>query len=289
MNEAEPDLCLPPRPLRNSGGLRLPPGTCDTHFHVFAAGAPLASPRSYTPQIQTIQDWMALARSFNIERGVLVQPSVYGTDNSVLLAALAQAPDRLRGVVVVGRDSTESELHALHRQGVRGIRINLRNKSGVGYEVLKQFAPVIRDLGWHVVFQIGPDAIETVAGLTQQHDVIGIIDHLAFMPLDDLGPARDVLLRALDTGRVYAKISAPYRLRDMPAYAGYRALLSTLTVCYPERLLWGTDWPHTELFETVPEEDDLIALTLSVLTPEVRQAVLVSNPDTLYFRPFDVT
>jgi len=281
----EAPLCLPPRPLRNRAGLSLPAGTCDTHFHVFPEGTPLASPRSYTPTTQPLEGWLALARSFGIDRGVLVQPSVYGTDNSALLGTLATHPERLRGIVVIPPGTSDDALVRMDALGVRGIRINLRNKSGIGFDALADLAPRIRRLGWHVVFQVGPDTIATVADLTARHHIVGIIDHLAFMPLDEPGTAYEDLHRALDTGRIYVKISAPYRLRDHADHVGYRKLLSMLAVRYPNRLLWGTDWPHTELFESVPEDDDLVALSLSALPPESHESIFVKNPETLYFRP----
>lgn len=276
-------LCLPSRPLRNAGQLRLPDGTCDAHFHVFAPHAPLVSPRSYTPQMETLEGWLALADSFGIARGVLVQPSVYGTDNRVLLTALANHAERLRGVVVIPADTPVSEISRLDRLGVRGVRINLRNKGGIGLDALTDLVPRIRDFGWHVQFQVGPEAIATVTELTRLHDIVGVIDHLAFMALDASATPLDDLRRALDTDRVYVKISAPYRLESPDRDENYVRIVSMLTVCYPNRLLWGSDWPHTELFDQVPEDDDLVALSLAAIPAEHRDRVFVTNPKNLYF------
>ncbi len=272
-------MCLAPRPLRNPAGLRLPDGTCDTHFHVFAAHAPLADPRSYTPQIETITNWQAVAQSFGFARGVLVQPSVYGLDNQVLLAALAEHPGQLRGIVVISADTPLSELERLDRLGVRGVRINLRNKSGVGLDVLSDLAPHIKSLDWHVQFQIGPDKLTTVAELCQRFDINGVIDHLAFMPLDPAEQAVVDMQRALDSGRVWTKISAPYRL----AGDAYGAVVSTLARDHGDRLLWGSDWPHTELFETMPEEDDLMALSLAAIPSQMHDLVFTQTAQTLYW------
>ncbi|SHF73008.1 Predicted metal-dependent hydrolase, TIM-barrel fold [Kaistia soli DSM 19436] len=275
-------LCLPPRPLRNPRGLRLPEGTCDSHLHVFSAGAPLASPRSYTPQMRGIEDWVAVAESFGIARGVLVQPSVYGLDNHVLLDALAAHPAQLRGVVVVDPAISDAELGTLDRAGVRGIRINLRNKAGIGLDAAAALAPRIRARGWHLQFQVGPDAIDSVAALAARHDIAAVIDHLAFMPLDDAPRPLATLQRALDDGRVHVKISAPYRLPGT-APDRYRSVVGALAASHPDCLLWGSDWPHTELFETVPEEDDLIALALDAVPAEAQRRVFVDNPALLYW------
>jgi predicted TIM-barrel fold metal-dependent hydrolase len=276
-------LCLAPRPLRNPKGLTLPPGSCDTHFHVFAPDAPLATPRSYTPQMETLSGWQALAESFGIARGVLVQPSVYGLDNRVLVDALTQAPDRLRGVVVIAPNTPDAELARLDRAGVRGVRFNLRNKSGIGFEALEALARRMLELGWHAQFQIGPEAVTTVGELAERHGLTGVIDHLAFMPLDPPGAALDDLCHVLQSGRIYVKISAPYRLRDTEGQDGYRKVLQALAVRYQNRLLWATDWPHTELFTAVPEDDDLIALSLDALPPDTHAAIFADNARTLYF------
>lgn len=276
-------LCLPPRPLRNPANLRLPEKTCDAHFHVFAPSALLVTPRSYTPRIEPIENWLSLAQTFGIARGVLVQPSVYGLDNRVLLTALAGNAARLRGVVVIPPETTDAELQRLDALGVRGVRFNLRNKSGIGFDAFASLAPRIRALGWHAQFQIGPEAIATVADLTARYDITGVIDHLAFIALDNPGTALDDLDRALGTGRVYVKISAPYRLSDAPNNQFYRSAVSMLTECYPNRVLWGSDWPHTELFKTVPEDDDLIALSLDAIPAAHHAAVFADNAATLYF------
>ncbi len=276
-------LCLPPRPLHNAAHLQLPPGTCDSHVHVFASDAPLASPRSYTPRTETLAGWLTLAESFGIARGVLVQPSVYGLDNSVLLAVLAEQRGRLRGIVVIAPDTGETELGRLDRLGVRGVRINLRNKAGLGLEALDALAPRIRNLGWHVQFQVGPDAIGTVAELCERHAIGGVIDHLAFMSLDPPGTALDELSRAIESGRVHVKISAPYRLRDTASHEGYRNALAILAARRPDRLLWGSDWPHTELFDTMPDDDDLVALSLAALPADTHQLVFAHNAEQLYW------
>lgn len=283
MTTSEAPLCLPPRPLTAPLPVQLPAGTVDTHVHVFKAGAPLATPRSYTPQILTIEDFWPYAKAVGIARGVLVQPSVYGTDNDVLLDALARHPEQLRGIAVVRPDSTVEALRRLDALGVRGLRINLRNKAGIGLDALAELAPKIRDLDWHVQFQVGPDAIATVAALAERHEVVGVIDHLAFMAPDAAGADLAALQRALDGGRIRVKISAPYRLRDTTDHAGYRAVVAALAASHADKLLWASDWPHTELFDTMPGDDDIVALSLSALPPHAHQRVFVQNPQQLYW------
>lgn len=283
MTEAEARLCLPPRPLTQPLSTRLPTGTIDTHFHVFRPGAPLATPRSYTPQMLTIADWLAHADATGIARGVLVQPSVYGLDNAVLLSALEAHPDRLRAIVVIPPDTGDAELVRLDRLGVRGVRINLRNKSGIGLDAVADLALRIRRLGWHMQFQVGPEAISTVGELAARHEITGVIDHLAFMTLDPVAPALADLQRALDTGRIRVKISAPYRLRDTADHTGYRQVVGTLVAHHPDTLLWASDWPHTELFDSMPSDADLMDLSLAALPAAAHEQVFVRNAETLYW------
>ena len=283
MTEAEAPLCLPPRPLTQPLSTRLQAGTIDTHFHVFRPGAPLATPRSYTPQMLTIADWLPYADATGIARGVLVQPSVYGLDNAVLLSALSEHPARLRGIVVIPSETSDAELARLDRLGVRGVRINLRNKSGIGLDAVADLAPRIRKLGWHMQFQVGPDAITTVSELAARHEITGVIDHLAFMTLDPVGPALSDLQRALDTGRIRVKISAPYRLRDTKDHAGYIKVVGSLVADHADTLLWASDWPHTELFDSMPDDADLVDLSLTALPAAAHEQVFVRNAETLYW------
>lgn len=279
----EAPLCLAPRVPRNPLGLTLPQGTVDCHFHVFDKLAALASPRSYTPQPEPLEGWLRLSDMFGVGRGVLVQPSVYGVDNSVLLASLARQRARLRGIVVVPADTSLPELQRLHELGVRGVRINLRNKAGIGLDAVETLAPRVRGLGWHLQFQVGPDQIATVADLCDLHQIDGVIDHLAFMSLEAPDVHLDSLDAALEGGQVWVKLSAPYRLRDHADHSGYRAVLTTLAARHPHRLLWGSDWPHTELFSAMPDEHDLVALSLDALPASLHEQVFVHNPQKLYW------
>jgi predicted TIM-barrel fold metal-dependent hydrolase len=208
---------------------------------------------------------------------------VYGLDNTVLLDALAHAPDRLRGIVVIAAETPVSEIARLDDLGVRGVRINLRNKGGLGIDALAGLAPRIRTFGWHVQFQVGPDAIGAVARLCDQYDIAGVIDHLAFMTLDAPEPALEDLQRGLDSGRVFTKISAPYRLKDNSSRGGYRRVVQKLAQDHAHRLVWGSDWPHTELFDSMPEEDELVALSLAAVPAQSHDLVFTQTAKLLYW------
>lgn len=278
--------CLPPRRIDRPLQTRLPRGSCDCHFHVFSPRAPLVEPRSYTPHIEPLAGWCRLAETAGIARGVVVQPSVYGLDNSVLLDALAAQPERLRGVAVIGPQTEGAELQHLHGAGVRGIRVNLRNLSGIGFDAVPRLARRAVPMGWHLQFQIGPEQIADVTGIAAQYEVPVVIDHAAFIPVEEpqAEAAIEALQRLLDGGRAYVKLSAPYRLSRQPHYPGFAQLVARLVASHPERLLWGSDWPHTELFEAMPEDGALVEATLGWLGSDaIRRQVLIANPESLYW------
>jgi predicted TIM-barrel fold metal-dependent hydrolase len=281
--EVEAALCLPPNTLTRLPRRALPAGTVDSHFHVFAEGAPLASPRSYTPQLVTLADWRAFADAAGIARGVLVQPSVYGFDNSVMLAALAADPDRLRGIAVVPETVPEAELLGLHRAGVRGVRCNTRNLGGLAFEAITGLARSIAPLGWMLQVQVRPAQLRALAALAPTLGVPIVLDHLGFVdPLQPAAALRD-LGPLLDAG-AYIKLSAPYRLSRAPAYRDVARIATALLQRYPQQFLWGSDWPHTELWDGMPDDADLIDFAGEWLADEAtRRAVFVETPQRLFF------
>jgi predicted TIM-barrel fold metal-dependent hydrolase len=280
-------LCLPPKPLDRSPAFRLPAGTVDAHFHVVAADAPLAVPRNYTPPPSTLHDWLTFAAAVGIDRGVIVQPSVYGRDNSALLSALAALPERLRGVVVVDPGISDEDLSRLARSGVRGIRINTRNPGGLTLDAVPALARRIASLGWHIQLLVDESSLAALAALATTCEVPLVIDHMALVPVDDpvrLMAALAGLTRLLDSGNCYVKLSAPYRLTDVRGWESIRAPVEALVKANPDRLFWGSDWPHTELFRLAPDDADLIDSIHDWLQDDhTRQKVFVSNPNRFYW------
>jgi len=285
LTAADAPLCLPPRPL-NRAPRALPDGAVDTHFHVFADGVPLASPRSYTPHMRTLADWQAYAAAVNIAQGVLVQPSVYGFDNSVLLDALAADRANLRGIVVLHPETDKAEFQRLDRLGVRGVRVNTRNKGGLPFSAIAALSARIADLGWMLQFQVRPAQLEALAALLPAIACPVVLDHLGFLDLDaaDAGAQLAKIQQLLDAPDCYAKLSAPYRLTHAAGYSAFADAARQLLASHPERLLWGSDWPHTELFDQMPDDAELIELTHDWLGDEgVAHQVLVTNAQTLFF------
>ncbi len=270
-------LCLQPRALRTGSRITLPDGTIDTHIHVFTATAPLAPSRTYTPRIMTLADWHAFADELAISRAVVVQPSVYGFDNQVLLDALATAPDRLRGVVVVASDVPEPELERMHELGVRGVRINTRNTAGIAFNEAGALMSRIAPLGWTAQFQVNPSQLDDLAALSGRAAPPMVIDHLGFIDLSSDGEL-GILQRLMDVGNVHVKISAPYRLDRSPRFASFGHAVRRLARSHPQRLLWASDWPHTELWTDMPDDVELIEQTLSWMPDSAtRDLIFVAN------------
>ena len=283
----EGGLCLPPKPLVRLPSRPLPAGTVDTHFHVFAAGAPLATPRNYTPWMMTLDDWLGFAAALSVDRGVVVQPSVYGRDNDVLLAALGACPDRLRGVAVVDPGASDSEFNRLDAAGVRGVRINTRNVGGLSIDRVEEIGRRIAPLGWHIQLQVDSSSLEALDWVVARCPVPIVIDHLGLIPVGDRS-ARDPrladLLDVLKTGRCYVKLSAPYRLTRTESYRGVDAVVAAILNVRPDRLIWGSDWPHTELWRAMPDDANLVDLTQVWLgNDENRRLVFVENAARIYW------
>lgn len=270
------------RPEIRTPDLALPAGACDCHCHVIGApGAGELSPdRGYTPPEAALPAYLNMARVLKLARCVLVQPSVYGTDNRVMLDALDQLGDAARGVVVVDPQVTDEELRALHDRNVRGIRINTACPGGLRLEDAKRLAPRIAPLGWHLQLFCGLADIRGNAEWLGGLDVPIVIDHFGFPANSD----EAATLRALRTEYdFWFKLSAPYRISAAPHPYDVAAYLDALLQRGTERLLWGTDWPHTDLSAHMPDDGDLCDLLADWLPDAAqRQVVLVTNPEHLY-------
>ncbi|WP_163875980.1 amidohydrolase family protein [Rhizobium laguerreae] len=284
--DVEAPLCLPRRPLTRMPRAALPQGTVDTHFHVFRAGAPLNTPRSYTPDIATIADWIEFSGSLGVARGVMVQPSVYGLDNRVLLEALAAYPDRLRGIVVIVPETAKTEIERLDRLGVRGVRINTRNKGGLPLAAARTLAQSVAPLGWSLQLQINPEQLSDIAATLSGIRLPIVIDHLGFIPLarETRSLHVDALKRLMDRAEAYVKVTAPYRLSKDVNYDGFAEVGQALAASHAERLLWGSDWPHTELWDGMPDDTELVeTMQAAIDDPAVAEKIFVRNAEALFF------
>jgi predicted TIM-barrel fold metal-dependent hydrolase len=276
--------CAPPPSNVERSALRLPPGGCDCHMHIFGPYAryPLAPGRNYTPHVCTLDMYQEFMHALGIDRSVLVQPSVYGTDNRAMLDALREGGAAFRGVAVPSPGVTDAELRDWHQAGVRGIRLNLVNPAVLSVDDAVLLAKRVEPLGWHLQVQLNLESgdVTPVTALMQRIAVPIVVDHIGRLAPD--APRRP-LLDVLATGRCWVKLSAPYRLSRLPhPHEDLAGLARDLVEHRPDRLLWASDWPHTELAHT-PRAAQLGELLHRWLpTPAHRQTICVDNPGRLY-------
>lgn len=222
----------------------IPPGW-DCHVHVFDPAHP-AQAGHYRPVRRDLSDIEQTAAALGMGHLVLVQPSVYGTDNALILRALGRTPGRHRGVAVLDTTVTDAELDTMHALGVRGVRFNLVSPVGNGPEAFRALAPRLKARGWHVQWYARHDQLATIAELHAGSGLSAVLDHLAGLhtgvAADD--PAWAALQRLADQG-AWVKLSGGYRLQASAPYEALDDNIRRVAQTLGERLVWGSDWPHT--------------------------------------------
>jgi 2-pyrone-4,6-dicarboxylate lactonase len=276
-----------PRPAR----LPLPAGACDTHAHVCGPQTqyPLVANRLYNPPVASWADYRHMLDTLGFERAVLVQPSVYGTDNRAMLDALKQAPERLRAVAVLPFDVSPDEVKSWHALGVRGVRCNIVDlKDGKGQlpiAGLTLLAQTIRPFGWHIEFLMHVNECDDLESQLGGLGVPLVFGHLGYVP-SHIGdtPGFQGLLALAQAGKAWIKLTAPYRLTTEPyPYPGTAACADLLLREAPNRLIWGSDWPHVFIKSAMPNDGDLFNLFLNWLNGrDLLQRILVDHPAELY-------
>jgi predicted TIM-barrel fold metal-dependent hydrolase len=286
MNDT-PD-CPGPWPHTVPPATRAPAGACDSHFHVFGPYAryPLASQRSYTPPEAALHSYERMADTLNLQRAVIVQPSIYGTDNRCMLDALeALGSQRARAVAVLDDALTKAQLQSLHDRGVRGVRFNSVT-GDPGFRLrLEQSARQAADLGWHIQLFINPAELDDCLPVIRDLPVDVVIDHMGQIdPAAGMqGPAFRALMRALDTGRAWVKLTGYRCSHETAPYADLAPFVRRLWQAHGDRLLWGSNWPHPIRYHDMPEDGALLDALAAWLDDDAAlAAVLVSNPARLY-------
>lgn len=293
MNEtADLPTAPPPDPDTRTPKLKAPPGTCDTHCHVFGPAAKygFAPVRRYTPPDCLLADYLRMARTIGVERTVLVNASGHGTDNRPTLDAIAEAGTNFRGVAIVDADVTEAELTRLHEGGMRGLRMNtLGSSGGVSIEHMETLAERTADLGWLVELHLrGGDELLGIIPRLRRLKCNFVIDHFggtrggqgaghpAFRALLDL-------MRDSDLG--WVKLASFYRLSDDGSqdWADMVALARALIEARPDRLIWGSNWPHPNHHKKMPNDGDLLdAMAEWTADEDIRRQILADNPARLF-------
>jgi predicted TIM-barrel fold metal-dependent hydrolase len=293
------------RDKHSAPSLPLPPGSTDCHMHVFGSleDYPCAPNRSYTPQVARLDQWESMAQQIGLTRQVLVQASAYGADNRCMLDAMRQAGARCRGVAVIDDEVSDGELEEMHRIGVRGVRVNAatfgNDDASRILDQIRDTAARIAPLGWHIQIFSRLSVIDALEAELARMPVPLVIDHMG-LARGELGvsqPGFASLLRLVGSGKSWVKISGAYRVSSQaPDYADAAPIARALIDANPERIIWGTDWPHTgehkgavhhgepPLIEYRPLDNGKLAdLLIGWCGNEAMlKRVLVDNPAALY-------
>jgi len=282
----------------------VPSGACDchTHIHPDPAKFPFFAARSYTPEPASAEQMAALHKALGIQRVVIVTPSVYGTDNSATLHGIKARGADARGVAVIDATTPESDLDVMDRAGIRGIRLNLLtagiNDPNVGRQRLRDAIPRATKRQWHVQINTTPGMVAAVKDLVAASPVPVVFDHFAGarpeLGLDQ--PGYPDLLELVRSGKAYIKISGVYRSsKRAPDFPDMASFAKALIAANPDRVLWGTDWPHpnpapppggkaTDVTPLLPMDDGRLLNLLPTWAPDpaIRGRILVDNPVRLY-------
>jgi D-galactarolactone isomerase len=269
--------------------LKVPADACDCHHHIYDSKYPIAPSATLKPGNATAADYRLLQKRIGTTRSVVVQPSTYGTDNSCTLDGMAQlGAATTRGVAVVDTTVTDAELKRLHGLGIRGIRFNLVQAGATTVEMLEPLSKRVNDLGWHVQIHQTGDGIVKMEDVLQKVASPIVFDHMGRIP-KDVGvnhPAYAVITKLIDKGRTWVKISGAYMDTKVgpPTYADSTKLAQAFVKQAPQRMVWGSDWPHpTQKDDDKPNDATLIDLLAEWAPDEAtRNRILVDNPATVY-------
>lgn len=286
----EPAPCAGPHLDVRTPKLKLPPNAGDCHCHVFGPREkyPWAANRLYTPPAVGLEDYLAMLKATGFARGVMVQTGLYGNDNSFILDAIKAHPGQLRGIALIGEDISDRGLRDLADGGMRGFRVNRTAKTGLSFEVARKLAERANalGLGWHVQFLLDIEQHPDLDTLLGNFATEVVIDHMG-RPGPKVGvnaPGFQALIRLLKSGRGWSKLSAPYRTSlQAPPYHDITPFAQALVAAAPDRLVWGSDWPHVLLETTMPNDGDMVDQIAAWVPDEAtRKSILVDNPERLY-------
>ncbi len=290
-------VSLPFDPNPRAPRVPLPPGACDTHFHVFGPPNlfPFSASRRYEPPAAPIEYYHAMQRATGLERGVVVQPSAHGLDPTAMLDAIARSGGRLKGVANIGAGMADTELERLKAAGVVGARFSLMSDRPGDRAAIEAAIPRLQRLGWSLDLHIEAEHLVANAEFIRSLPITTVIDHMG-RPEPSHGldqPAFRLVLELARDPRFWIKLSALDKVTDEPLANVFDGVPFKDTIPFaravidaaPDRVLWGSDWPHGNTFEpgTVPNDGALLDL-LATIAPEADtlRRILVDNPARLY-------
>ena len=268
---------------------RMPRGTCDCHMHFY--GSPedyLVAPTSpFPPPFAPVSSYREVMESLGIDRVIVVQPSAYGKDNRCTLDAMAELGPCARGIAVVDPDTSDAELRSLTSAGIRGVRFHMLPGGVLPWEILEDMAARVHEFGWHVQLQLDGRELPQYENMLHRLPGTLVIDHIGkfLEPVSTDHSGFQSLLRLVDSGRVWVKLSAPYETSKVgpPGYSDVGVLAKALVAAAPERLVWASNWPHPSVLDNPPDEVVLRDALLDWMgDDETRHRILVDNPSALY-------
>jgi 2-pyrone-4,6-dicarboxylate lactonase len=282
------DWCpQPSRPV-----FMLPPGSVDAHCHVFGPGDlfPFAPERKYTPCDATCDQLFALRDFLGFQRNVIVQATCHGSDNRAMLDALSRSNGKARGVATVNRSVTDEELQAMHAAGVRAVRFNFvrRLVDALPFDSLSEIAARVAQLGWHVVIYFEAQDLAEYFDFFTSLPARVVVDHMGRPDVskDAYGPDFDLFVKLMEGETFWCKTTCPERLSKQgpPRYDDVVPFARRIIEAFPERVLWGTDWPHPNMTSHMPDDGALVNYIPRVATTQrLQKALLVDNPMKLYW------
>ena len=295
LNKTSAPLCQAPNSEIRSPQIVFPKGAVDCHAHVCGPADlfPYAEERIYTPPDASLESYKTLLQLLGVDRAVLVQPSVYGTDNRAMLAALKQHPEKFRGVAVIADDTSDQELEELHQAGVRGVRCNIVDVAdqsvGLPIQYLTTLANRIAPFGWHLELLMHVNEYPNLATVFADFPVNLVFGHFGYVHAKHgiTNPGFQGLLTLMREQKAWVKMTGPYRIcdGDLP-YTDMRPFNDAVIEANPRQLIWGSDWPHVMVKKQMPHDADLCDLFGAwIADPSLRKSILVDNPCILYNFP----
>lgn len=277
----------------DSPTLAVPVHACDCHMHVYDDNYPVAKGATLTPPTATLTDYRRLQCRLGTSRVVVVTPSTYGTDNRLMLGALASLGAVARGVAVADQTVSDSELELLDQHGVRGLRFNLARGNQAAIADIEPLASRVAELGWHLQLLMSPETLVQCETLFERVTVPLVFDHFGRIDVESgtTHPAFKVIRKLLESGQAWVKLSGAYLLskEGAPAYADIRELARAFVTAAPDRVVWGSDWPHAvaSMGERPMPDDARLLDLLQDWTDDAGTIakILVDNPARLYGFP----
>lgn len=286
-------MCQGPDPAPTLAKFDIPAGAVDCHAHIFGTEPryPWSPARGYTPPEASLELYLALHKALGgIDRAVLTQPSVYGTDNTCMLDAVDRMGGKFRAVVAVDADVTDAQLEAYHARGARGARVNIVDKGGNPFadiNAVRAFTERLKPLGWHLELLVHVHEFPDLRQVMNSMAVPVSFGHLGYMRTDNGidHPGFQAFLDLLRDGNAWVKMTGTYRItvRDRTPYDDVAPYARALIDANPDRIIWGTDWPHPAIKGIMPNDGALMD-HLADWAPDaaVRRKILVDNPEVLY-------